>query len=123
MHMQGNDLHYTVTGRGEFPIDMLRYDDSRAADRVAQDIIDEHADPLADSTKEVTVHLVIPFAEGRLPSAERWRSFQWSVVGLEEEESEVAYVARLRREWDALEGSLTDAQREAMNYFRPDRPI
>lgn len=59
----GCTLRYTVSGRGVFPRDMLRYDDAR----------DPPTGLMDDGKREVRIH----DAGGCTP--ERWRSFGWSV--------------------------------------------
>lgn len=71
--------HYFVTGRGEFPLDMLRYDcawplDSEAATRMAGGY---GGHPVTQGLR--SVHLV----SYREPTIDRWASFGWS-VGQEE---------------------------------------
>ena len=123
MHKQGNDLHYSVKGRGEFPLSMLEYDAAKAASTLDEDLIKSHLDPYTDSSEEVTISLVIPLADKRLPHARRWGSFGWEVVGVSIEEPEAGRIARLRNVWDELLSSLTPEQREAMDYFQPKRVI
>lgn len=123
MHKQGNNLHYSVRGSGEFPVDMLKYDGCRPASARDQALIDAHIDPYTDSSEEVVVNLVLPNADRRLPHADRWESFRWEVVGSRHVESDAARIARLQAVWDGLLTSLTPAQREAMDYFRPERVI
>jgi hypothetical protein len=71
----------------------------------------------------VTVNLVIPRADHRLPNAKRWGSFGWEVVGVSVEEPDTVRIARMQKVWDELLSSLTSDQREAMDYFRPKRVI
>lgn len=124
MHKQGNNLHYSVRGRGEFPTDMLRYDVANAASPLDRELIDLHSDPYTDSSEEVVVNLVMPHADRRLPDAKRWASCGWEVVDMPVNgEPEAARIVRLQTVWDDLLKSLTTAQREAMDYFRPDRVI
>ena len=61
---------YTVSGRGTFPEDMLRYDRAFFADEASQ----EAGTADTRELREVTVK-----AKGCTP--ERWRSFGWSVCG------------------------------------------
>lgn len=61
---------YTVSGRGHFPEDMLRYDRAEFADEESEKAgTDEARRDLRD------IHIK---AKGCTP--ERWRSFGWSVV-------------------------------------------
>jgi hypothetical protein len=123
MHKHGNNLHYSVRGRGEFPVAMLGYDEANPASPLARALIDKHSDPYTDSAEEVEVHLVIPRADHRLPNAKRWGSFGWEVVGVSTVEPDVIRITRLQAVWDDLLTSLTPDQREAMDYFRPYRVI
>jgi hypothetical protein len=123
MHKQGSNLHYSVKGRGEFPVSMLGYDAAKAASPLDQALITSHSDPYTDSSKEVTVNLVIPRGDHRLPNAKRWGSFGWEVVGVSVEEPETVRIAPMQKVWDELLSSLTSDQREAMDYFRPKRVI
>jgi hypothetical protein len=61
---EGNVLRYTVSGRGNFPTDMLRYDNARPLSPVETE---------GRALREVR----IVAAGGCTP--ERWRSFGWSV--------------------------------------------
>jgi hypothetical protein len=123
MHMQDRDLHFTVKGRGEFPVDMLRYDEAKPATPGDQALVSSHTDPYTDSSEEITVNLVISGAEFRTPSADRWKTFGWEVLGLSDVEPEAVRVARLQSVWDALLGSLDQEQRAALDYFRPKRVV
>lgn len=71
---------YTVEGAGEFPYDMLRYDESHP---------DQQADSLGLDThhrerRTVTlIHKTIG-ASSWHPQEDRWKSFLWRVTGIEE---------------------------------------
>ena len=62
---KGSKLEYTVTGRGNFPTDMLRYDDATA-------LLSPHE---IEGRGERTVLIIN--AGGCTPA--RWSSFGWSV--------------------------------------------
>jgi hypothetical protein len=63
---------YVVSGPGQFPTDMLRYDGAAFATTK-----DEHA---SEQRGIKTVTLI-----GRWPTSDRWESFLWRVVGSPEE--------------------------------------
>jgi hypothetical protein len=60
--------HYTVTGAGIFPLDMLRYDASWPRDSNSVSTIDGREVRSIDLTSI------------QEPTKERWRSFGWQVV-------------------------------------------
>jgi hypothetical protein len=62
----GTVLLYTVSGRGIFPADMLRYDNVRIVG----------ADVPTERLREATEFAI----EGDGCTPERWRSFGWSVI-------------------------------------------
>lgn len=59
-------LRYRVSGRGQFPTDMLRYDDARIVG----------GDAPTERLRAVTEFEI----DGGGCTPERWRSFGWSVV-------------------------------------------
>lgn len=67
---------FTVTGRGSFPYDMLRYDACWPANTESANMMDEvHATPgerRAVKTLRLRSHNV--------PTPERWASFMWKVA-------------------------------------------
>ena len=69
---------YTVSGRGEFPLDMLRYDEcgfATQADRAAA------LGELVPSTHVPGQRNIDMVSEsGRRPTVARWESFGWKVV-------------------------------------------
>jgi hypothetical protein len=69
--MSINVRHLVVEGRGEFPIDMLRYD-SACPDTENDSIAMKSIDPRR-------IHLR-RFSIGREPSHGRWESFGWKVI-------------------------------------------
>jgi hypothetical protein len=77
MKKLGNDLYFTVSGKGSFPVDMLRYDDCAFASDGDRDA----AEVEVDGDVEIVVDMVIENAGGRKPSVARWQSFGWSVEG------------------------------------------
>jgi hypothetical protein len=62
--------HYTVTGSGIFPLDMLRYDAAWPTD--TNSVL-----RMEDDDKDLRV---LHLASIREPTKERWRSFGWQVV-------------------------------------------
>ncbi len=82
MHLR----HFTVRGRGEFPLDMLRYDCCwpRRGDDVAKitpiyaTITPESKDEMA--TRDVRLVKYAHLKRGPFVEAGRWRSFGWEVV-------------------------------------------
>jgi hypothetical protein len=62
----GTLLRYTVSGRGHFPADMLRYDDAEILGKPVP----------TERLTEVTEFRI----SGLGCTPERWRSFGWSVV-------------------------------------------
>jgi hypothetical protein len=69
--------HYTyrVRGRGDFPLDMLRYDECRGCGQADRRAIEQCAD--VAKLPERTITLI----GARRPTIERWQSFGWAVVG------------------------------------------
>ena len=76
------DIRFTVEGRGEFPLDMLRYD--RCFPRTGEDaeMMLTPPDHLR-SPRQVT--LVALARENRYwqPTEGRWLSFRWAVVDVQ----------------------------------------
>ena len=72
---------FTVEGRGEFPLDMLRYDSAwpYTGSDVSK-IEARHDDGYSDSTDRREVTLLS--AHGNLTAA-RWASFGWPVTSIE----------------------------------------
>jgi len=74
---------FTVTGRGKFPIDMLRY--NACTPRTSQDsaaieasIVEPYYEAGRNNPQLRSIQLVI--APGYPdPTAERWRSYRWEV--------------------------------------------
>lgn len=69
---------FTVTGSGQFPIDMLRYD--RCCPEREEDsshIISSLESPVGEHSVQI-----IKFAENRQwrPTAARWKSFGWDIL-------------------------------------------
>ena len=64
---------YIVTGRGEFPVDMLRYDGAWPANGEAADKLREH------HSSQATGHRSVKLRSYREPTIGRWSSFGWSV--------------------------------------------
>lgn len=78
---------FTVRGRGEFPLDMLRYD--CCWPRRSEDVMKiqpGYHDATADSRNELGVRdvdlaMYTPIKRGSFTEVGRWRSFGWEVVG------------------------------------------
>lgn len=66
---------FTVQGRGRFPVDMLRYDGCYPASSADAQIIEETI--RGDRTGLQQVQLG---THNGKPTADRWRSFGWTVV-------------------------------------------
>lgn len=64
---------YTVSGEGDFPIDMLRYDASWPY---------QEADSRRIARQGELSLQVINLRSNKLPHPERWASFGWSVLGV-----------------------------------------
>ena len=72
MKMQSNDRFlYIVTGKGQFPTDMLRYDDSTAARPEDQAIID------SDEWHRTRQKVALVTTSRHTPTKARWSSFLW----------------------------------------------
>jgi len=73
-----NALTFTVTGRGAFPMDMLRYDICWPANETMSNLI---SDAFFHQPHRSTISL-----KGlKPPTFARWRSFGWEVVDLGDE--------------------------------------
>lgn len=68
-----NAIEFTVSGRGEFPFDMLRYDHCWPANEAQSGKLTRTTGPL-ESAREITLRGLTG------PTAARWRSFNWEVV-------------------------------------------
>lgn len=70
--------HYTyrVQGRGDFPLDMLRYDECWGVGRADRAAIKRITDVAKLPPRVVT--LIGP----RTPTTARWASFGWTVIGV-----------------------------------------
>lgn len=69
---------FTVTGRGRFPMDMLRYDhcfpdSSEDAAKITRCLE-------APDAEEVSIKLISYFGHPNKPTVQRWRSFSWNVT-------------------------------------------
>lgn len=100
------EVTYTVRGSWPFPLDMLRFDDARAASDEDQAFIDrlsqDHATDREDF-RPVNIRLVAP----RKPGTDRWESFGWTVPS----DLEHVFYSQLRatrREQDALFSAAMD---------------
>ena len=74
--MKTKTVHFTVTGSGTFPLDMLRYDRCFPRDSTDCALMDN-----SDYQRKRTVRLAIDDARrGRSAVTEaRWQSFGWTV--------------------------------------------
>lgn len=73
---------FTVRGRGEFPLDMLRYDTCwpRRGEDVHR-IEPSYATGEGDlSKREVNLAMYTPIKRGPFTTWERWNSFGWQVI-------------------------------------------
>lgn len=119
-------IHYAVRGRGEFPRDMLRRDESVFA--TADDSNLAYNGGQAETLPERTVNLRMPDrGQYDSPNSKRWESFGWKVVDTfrtpvcmseEQEAEEIAWtrIARARSHLPAgwnlrTTGELTGAAR------------
>ena len=66
---------FTVTGRGQFPCDMLRYDQCHP---IAADDAAHIQDGCRDNERDVQLGRWAH--QGWLPTNDRWRSFHWAVT-------------------------------------------
>lgn len=81
-------VQFTVTGTGQFPLDMLRYDACYPAgpDDVFKIGIDRFSDPDIDAdgrpvARSVTLtHVCPPGGSHWEPTDARWRSFGWEIT-------------------------------------------
>ena len=69
---------YSVAGRGQFPIDMLRYDGAWPAD---PDSVDKLTTFYWDS-KSLQETRTVWLRSHRAPTPDRWASFGWSLGGV-----------------------------------------
>lgn len=71
---------FTVTGRGTFPYDMLRYDQawplSQAVPYLSQDRMEQYAESRTQPVR-------LEFMSLGLPTHDRWASFGWFVIQVE----------------------------------------
>jgi hypothetical protein len=67
----------TVSGRGEFPIDMLRYDLAYPKSEEDSGVI------LKTFQRGETGTHQVQLASSKQPTPERWKSFGWTVVGFQ----------------------------------------
>jgi hypothetical protein len=68
------EMHFVVSGSGEFPIDMLRYDNATPSSEEDSGII-ERRGPRRVALRSRRVN-------DALPTAARWASFGWKVEGV-----------------------------------------
>lgn len=70
-------LHYTVQGRGDFPLDMLRYDECDFANEAERASALGHHVPSTHTPGRRNINMVSE--SGRQPTVARWESFGWTV--------------------------------------------
>jgi len=72
---------YRVIGRGDFPVDMLRYDMAYPADsESASALIFDHLKGEAAYHDFRQTMRIVTLKSLRAPTEARWRSFRWAVV-------------------------------------------
>ena len=75
-HARPNVLYiYWVTGNGDFPIDMLRYDCCWPSENAARMCLDTYSSTREDRMKLRTIKM----HSYKEPTIDRWSSFGWSV--------------------------------------------
>ena len=76
---------FTVSGRGAFPLDMLRYDQATVVDGTLDEIgaSFENRNEAAQWMRRYTVNLRSYSYSG--PTTARWNSFGWLVTDIEKE--------------------------------------
>jgi len=80
--MKRADIRFTVEGRGNFPLDMLRYD--RCFPRTGDDVMMMETQPeYLRSPRCVTLLALSRESRYWQPTVGRWASFGWSVVNVE----------------------------------------
>lgn len=80
--MKKADIKFTVEGRSEFPLDMLRYD--RCFPRTGVDVeMMERPPEMLNSPRRVTLVALARDSKWWEPTQGRWQSFNWSVVAVE----------------------------------------
>jgi hypothetical protein len=68
-------FRFTVTGKGRFPYDMLRYDECYPAPGADA----EQLHPVHSGVRSIQLQTLQPTLQWE-PTVARWRSFGWSVV-------------------------------------------
>lgn len=71
--------HYTVTGTGYFPIDMLRRDACYPADDTAVRNMMDQPDHHENRKDFYSVPRKVKLSSSRKPTTARWESFGWDV--------------------------------------------
>jgi hypothetical protein len=72
---------FTVTGRGHFPIDMLRYDSAWPAGPIDVELIPQHIGYMPAEHGVAIIDLISHSYSG--PTDARWASFGWTVTSKE----------------------------------------
>ena len=122
-------FHYTVVGRWPFPLDMLRHDQSVAESEADQALIDKLSGEYMPDDLEgnQVINLVMPDPGSFRPNAARWQSFSWGGVPADLMSAEVQRAKkkhdRLSEVFDEMVARMTQREREALDYFRPERVI
>lgn len=74
--VERNSWSYQVTGRGRFPVDMLRYDGAFPHQSGDARKIEQSLDWHRPGTEVYTIRLR---SHTQTPTVERWRTFGWTV--------------------------------------------
>ena len=80
------EYHYTVRGHWPFPTDMLREDDSAPASESDRQKIEDLSGDFAKD-KGVFMDVGITLTGPSMPAVERWNSFDWIVVDIQQRSS------------------------------------
>jgi hypothetical protein len=75
--------YFTVTGRGAFPLDMLRYDGCYPVHPEDVDQIQQSLDPRWRRDRKEAFKIRMATYK-QIPTKERWSSFIWHVTDIEE---------------------------------------
>ncbi|ASD50553.1 hypothetical protein FDI24_gp019 [Acidovorax phage ACP17] len=71
-------IKYSVAGKMEFPLDMLRYDECEFEEDIDRDVAMDFMPPGTSRILNRIVRLVSK--SGRHPTVGRWESFGWKVI-------------------------------------------
>lgn len=70
-------MRYKVIGKGSFPVDMLRFDESYPVDEIEALRLEEYITNWPETNKPFTVELETAKLHY---NADRWNSFNWRVL-------------------------------------------